>query len=370
MKSSDAIIIGGGIAGASVGYYLAPHMSLTLLEAEPHFGMHTTGRSAALLIPSYGGPVVRDLTARSKSFFLSPPEPFPSLLGVWRGAAIIAPPGRVDDLPAILADQRDSSPNAVIEQGDVIEKRFPLLKKNAIEACLYDPDVADIEVDALLQGFLAAIRARGSNVIASSRAVQIKHSRGIWRVDTEQDSFEAPVIVNAAGAWAAQIGAMAGASPVGLTPCRRSAALVRPPVSTDMTLWPAMLDIGERFYMKPDAGKLLISPNEEVPVVPMDAYVDDFDLAVGIDAAQQILDFPIERIDHSWAGLRTFAADREPVIGEDHARPGFFWSAGHGGYGIQTAPAWGQLLASLICRQSLTGDASLITATSPSRFNA
>jgi D-arginine dehydrogenase len=344
--TSDFAIIGAGIAGASLAYELAAHGSVLLLEAEEFPGYHTTGRSAALFSETYGNAVIRALTTGSRDFYLAPPPGFAEApLLTPRGTLIIA---RADQQGSLAAQCREMPQLVPISAAEALA-RVPVLRPEAVAAAGYDAAAMDIDVHALHQGFLRGARARGASLVTNARVETIERRAGLWQLAAGTQTFAAAVLVNAAGAWADAIGRHAGAADIGLSPRRRTALLFDPPPGHDSTRWPMVLDADEDFYFKPDAGRLLASPADETPSPPCDAQPEELDIALCIDRLQQAADLPVRRVVRAWAGLRSFVADRSPVVGYDAQAEGLFWLAGQGGYGIQTAPALGRLAASL-CR--------------------
>jgi D-arginine dehydrogenase len=232
-----------------------------------------------------------------------------------------------------------------------------LLREGYVAGAAFDSDATDIEVEALHQGFLRGGRAAGAVLMTRSWVTEPKRRNGVWTIElTDGQVVSAPVLVNAAGAWADTVAERCGAQRLGLQPLRRTALLVDVPADVDITDWPAVIDTDEMFYFKPEAGKLLLSPADETPDIPRDAYPDDLDVAIAVDRVQGALDLEVNRVSHSWAGLRTFSPDRAPVVGFDARVEGFFWCAGQGGYGIQTAPAMSRTAAALARRESVPLD--------------
>ena len=343
---SDVAVIGAGIAGASLAYHLAGDASVLLLEAEDFLGYHTTGRSAALFSETYGNAVIRALTMSSRGFFEAPPPGFAEhpLLGP-RGCLFIA---REDQLPSLEA-QCCETPQIRRITAEEVRRRVPVLRADSIAAGGYDGTETDIDVHALHQGFLKGARAKGARLVTGARVEAIERQDGAWQLTTPAGRFSAAILVNAAGAWADEIGRLAGAAPIGLTPLRRTALLIDPPPGSTVTDWPMVIDIDEEFYFKPDAGRLMLSLADETPSPPCDAQPEELDIALCIDRVQRAADLPVRRVVRAWAGLRSFVADRTPVVGFDPRVENLFWLAGQGGYGIQTAPAMAELAASL-CR--------------------
>lgn len=355
MQSWDVAVIGAGIAGASVAAELAAlGARVVLLEREAQPGYHTTGRSAALFTVTYGPPVIRALSRASASHFNAPPDtsrPHPLLRP--RGALFIA---RADQAAAMaaLADELGNAAARV----DVAEARarLPILRPDYAAAALFDRYAADIDVDALHREYLRALAAGGGTQRNGTEVLALSREGAGWRVETREGALRAGIVVNAAGAWADEIAAMGGVAPVGLVPKRRTALLVAPPEGQNPESWPMIVDVDEQFYMKPDAGKLLLSPADETPSPPCDAQPDELDVAICIDRIQTAFDLPVRRIEHKWAGLRSFVADKCPVAGFAPDAPGFFWLAAQGGYGIQSAPALARTAAALAMGRAIPDD--------------
>jgi D-arginine dehydrogenase len=349
MEEWDAIIIGGGIAGASAAFELAGARRVVVLEQEAQAGVHATGRSAAVFIEPYGNEVVQALTAASKAFFYGPPRGFcdvPLLRD--RELYIVATAEQEELLRAAFATLSKRFPQLRLVKGTELEARIPSLRRGRITAALHDPGTKEIDVDALLQGYLRGASGRGAQLRTRSEVTAIQRRQEAWEVETSTGAHRAPVLVNAAGAWVERIAALAGARGLGLTPLQRSMFVVDPGHDSGVREWPLVGDLAEQWYFKPESGRLLGSPSEEDVVEPCDAAPDDLTIATGVDRLEQVLDLEVRHIESKWAGLRTFAADRSPVVGFDPEAEGFFWLAGQGGFGIQTAPAMGRLTAALI----------------------
>jgi D-arginine dehydrogenase len=234
--------------------------------------------------------------------------------------------------------------------------RVTRIRPGYVAAAAWDSDAMDIDVDALHQGFLRGARSAGAKLMTGTRAARIKRRHGSWSIELDDAAVGAPVLVNAAGAWADELAQSCGANRLGLQALRRTALLVDPPPGVDVRQWPAVIDADEEFYFKPEVAQLLLSPADETPQTPGDAHPEELDIAVGVDRVQAALDIDVRRVNHSWAGLRTFAADRVPVVGFDSRAEGLFWCAGQGGYGIQTAPALARTAAALAKREHLPPD--------------
>ena len=350
---TDVIVIGAGIAGASAADALAADCKVVLLEREPQPGYHTTGRSAALFAPVYGPAPIRALTRASAAFMSSPPEGFAdSPILSPRGALFIA---REDQLPAMqeLHDELRAEGNFEELDEAGIRGLQPLVSEGYAAAGLYDVNCEDIDVATLHQGFLRRARARGCTTVTKAEVLSLEQLGEGWRVHTTAGQFEAPRVVNAAGAWADALGQMAGAEPIGLIPKRRTAMQIAAPDGAEVGGWPIVVDVQEEFYVKPVARQLLLSPANEDHDVPSDVQPDELDIAICVDRVERAFDFRVGRIETRWAGLRSFVADKCPVAGYSAEVLGFFWLAGQGGYGIQTSPALGELAAALVLGKPL-----------------
>jgi D-arginine dehydrogenase len=376
MDEFEFIVIGAGMAGASVACALSEHATVLLLEQESQPGYHTTGRSAALFAETYGNRTIRALTSGSKAFYLDPPPGFTEhpLLAP-RGALLVARSDQTASLDRLLEDVAGLRSNIRRLGSRQAAAMVPVLKDGYVADAVIDPDAMDIEVHGLLHGYLRGVRARGGRLVANGGVQALERDAQGWRVRTRNgDTYRSQVVINAAGAWADEVAGLAGAHPVGLTPKRRTAILFAAPTEIDSKSWPIVIDADEQFYFKPDAGKMLASPADETPMSPCDVQPEELDIAILVDRLQQATDLAIPRIEHSWAGLRTFAADKTPVVGFDPVVPGFFWLAGQGGYGIQTAPAMARLAAALARHRSVPSDLADLgvrtEALAPGRFAA
>lgn len=349
MVNCDFLVIGAGIAGASAGYELAAHGSVIVLEREPAPGYHSTGRSAAQFLESYGNATVRALTHASREFFQQPPDGFAEhpLLSL-RGALFVASEGDVALLTRTLAEIQALVGSArQLSVSEAIE-RVPVLRGEHLAGAFYEPDSMDMDVAAIHQGFLRGLRRRGGQVVTQAETHEIQHIEGAWQVRTACDTYTSPCIVNAAGAWCDQVAQQAGVEPVGLTPKRRTAFTFDPPAGVEIGQWPLVMDVAEAFYFKPESGQILASPADETPVEPGDAQPEDLDVAITVDRLERATTLDIRRLNRRWAGLRTFCPDKTPVAGLDDAAPGFFWLAGQGGYGITTAPSLARAAAAVL----------------------
>ncbi|MBX3482788.1 FAD-binding oxidoreductase [Phenylobacterium sp.] len=347
---SRFIVIGAGLAGASAAAFLAEHGPVAILEAEDQPGYHTTGRSAASYIDTYGHPIVCAATRASRDFFWNPPAGFAEHPLVRPRAELeIARPEQAEALAAML----ETHGSALRPVGrEEILRLSPILRPGIDWSGAINEATADIDVDAVLQGFLRLAKARGAQLVTGARVTGLDRVAGGWRVRTPVGEFRADAVVNAAGAWAGEVGRLAGLGDLGLTPLRRTALKIEPAMKDGLADWPFVIDVEETFYFRPDGGGLMLSPADETPSEPCDAQPDEMDVAIAVDAFEQATTETVRRVAHRWAGLRTFAPDRIPVVGPDPREPAFLWLAGQGGYGIQTAPALAMAAAAL----ATTGD--------------
>lgn len=350
---TDIIVIGGGIAGVSAAARLSAHAQVTLIEAEDALGYHASGRSAALFEENYGCASVVALNRASAAYH----EPYLTP----RGFLLL---GREGEDAAFETDLAELA--SVEISVDEARARVPILN-NRITRAAYHDSARDIDTDRMIQDFAKMLRSNGGQVITGARVTALQAGE-TWTVHCGDRAFAAHTVVNAAGAWADQIATLAGIKPIGITPCRRSMARIPAPGGYDVKHWPIFFGVGETWYAKPDAGKLLVSPADEDPVEPHDAWADDMVLAEGLDRYAQHVTEPVTRVETTWAGFRSFAPDRTLVLGPDPANPSFVWCAGQGGYGFQTAPAASQLVADLTLGHPSERDPGTIAALSPGRF--
>ncbi len=353
----DALIIGGGIAGASVGYRLAEHGSVLVLEMEREAGYHSTGRSAAQFTMLYGNRVIRSLARLSKGFMAEPSADFSEApILAPRGVLFVADESQRDALDAIagLSDAQKTAPMLLSTEEAL--RLVPVLRPEAVATALHEADSKEIDVHALHEGFLRGLRHRGGEIALDAEVQSLRRPEGkgqSWRIETADESYEAPVVINAAGAWADEIAKMADLEPVGLTPKRRTVILFDPPADTPIEDWPLVIAADESWYFKPEAGRLMASPADETPTLPCDAQAEEIDMAQAAHRIETATHMAIGRILHRRAGLRIFAVDKTPVVGFAPETEGFFWLAGQGGYGIKTSPAMSEMAASLIVNGSL-----------------
>ncbi len=344
----DIAVVGAGIAGSSIAAHLAEGCSVGLLEMEEAPGFHSTGRSAAIYIDFYGNETIRALTAASKAFFQAPPPGFAefSLLRD-RSILVVARENQLGSLAALVDETRGRVSYEWLSAHDAAVL-CPVLDDSKFAAAAMTRGAADIDVNALQAGYLRLLRERGGVLVTNARVTALERREDGWLIKAGDEEILAGKLVNAAGAWAGEIGALAGARDIGMATLRRSAALVDVPKGMSPVDWPGVLDVDEQFYMKPEAGLLMISPADETSVEPGDVQPEELDIAIAVDRIQGITHLDVTRVKHKWAGLRCFVADRSPVVGFDPVAPNFFWMAALGGYGIQTAPALGRLAADLV----------------------
>lgn len=354
---ADFLIIGGGIAGVSASARLAPHGKVVLVEGETALAHHASGRSAALYEPRYGLPAVVGLSMASGDFFraaenvLSP-----------RGLMVL---GRSDQ----AAEFAEEAEALGVDSIPVQEARamVPILNE-MVHFAAYAEHAWDIDTDLLLQGFARTAKSHGADYRLGAKVTAIARIASGWKVTAGGEEITARRIVNAAGAWVDEVAAMAGLPRIGFTPYRRSMARIPAPGGHDVSRWPMIFGTGESWYAKPDAGALIVSPAEEHPMEPHDAWADDMVLAEGLARYEEMVTEPVTRLIASWAGLRTFAPDRVLVLGPDPLDPSFIWSAGQGGYGFQTSPAASQLVADLVLGRAPELAADLVDSLRPDRF--
>ena len=362
----DVVVIGAGIAGATCAAALAPTHRVALIEAEEAAGYHSTGRSAAIWFVNYGPPDVRHLTALSRDFLENPPAGFAEHpLHRPRAMLFLAPEEQRAEFDSFIAGGIGLRVIAVAEAHALL----PPLRPGYAAAAALESDAFDMDVGAIHQGYLKQMRASGGVLALRHRAGRIERARGLWRVETSSGAaFAAPVVVDAAGAWADEVAGQGGVAPLGLVPCRRTASIIDP-APWEVENWPLVNDVGHTWYCRPEARtRLLVSPADQVPTHAHDVQPEELDVAVAIDRMQQALNIEVRRVERSWAGLRTFTPDGSLAIGFDRDAEGFFWCAGQGGYGIQTSPAAGRLVADLIAGRDPGAATDILTAIDPKRF--
>lgn len=354
----DFLIIGGGIAGCSLAAHLAPHGTLMVLEAEDHLAYHASGRSAAAFEKNYGLTSTVALTEASEEGHRA----FDVLSQ--RGLMLLA---RRDELGEFRNDV-SSLGLTDIALSDAIQM-VPILDDSTVAATAFHADTWDIDTDRLLQRFVSIAKGHGAQVRTKATVTSIKRLSKGWRVSIGDADMETRVLINAAGPWADQIAGLAQVKPIGLQPHRRSMGRIPVPDGHDASEWPMIFGPGESWYAKPDAGALIVSPADEDPMDPHDAFADDMVLAEGFARYERYVTTPVTRLLASWAGLRTFAPDRQLVLGPDISDPSFVWCAGQGGYGMQSCHGAARLVADLILGRAASFPDDVVQAVSPARFN-
>jgi D-arginine dehydrogenase len=346
----DSVVIGAGIAGASIGHWLAPHARIVVLEREDQPGYHSTGRSAALFMESYGTPQVRALTMASRAFLEHPPAGFSERPILTPRGALMVAAARQDE----LLDAHWRVLRSVSDRGRLLGRAealalVPVLRAQRLLGAVYEPGAMDIDVHALHQGYLRAIRRHGGAIVCNAEVDALDRTGAdTWHVSARGRRYEAKQVVIAAGAWCDAVAQLAGAAPIGLVAKRRSAFVFAPPADVASAAWPLIAGIDESWYVKPDAGMLLGSPANADPVAPQDVQPEELDIALAIDRIEAMTTLRVRRPTRRWAGLRSFVADGDLVGGFDPAVPGLFWVAAQGGYGIQTSAAMGEACAALV----------------------
>ncbi len=357
MREADFIVVGGGVAGASAAFRLAPHGRTLILEMESQPGYHTSGRSAALYSRRYKDPSIRGFAAASGAFLEAPPDGFSEApLLTPRGLMII---GRADQAEAVA---RQFTPEQIQDgvardiSTDEARRLIPCLDPDYLATAMLVPAAADIDVNALHRGYLAAAARAGAETVTDAPVTRMTFEQGRWRVETPAGAFVAPIVVNAAGAWADAVAEAAGLEPLGIRPLRRTCVTFDPPAGVDPSDWPMAMDAEEAFYFKPEAGRILASPCDEHASPPTDAQPEEIDVAEAVDRVERATTLEVRRIAHSWAGLRSFMPDRRPAVGRDPRAEGFVWMAGLGGFGMMTSEAMGRAAAAAALGEDLPAD--------------
>ncbi|QDZ00384.1 FAD-binding oxidoreductase [Nitratireductor mangrovi] len=348
-RKVDVAIIGGGIAGVSLAYFLAPHRSVAVLEREEALGYHSTGRSAAEFSRRFHTPTVGKLAEISYRFLTEPPAGFAEIgLLKPRGNLVIADAENRTRLQEIFAGESATSPDLEMLSVEEALTRAPILNPGYVAAAFFDPECWDMEADSLLQGFAKGARVAGAEILNRAELLSVARQGKQWVLDTGAGEVRADIIVNAAGGWADTVAQVCGVGALGIQPLRRTAITVDAPDGVDVGSLPEISEVRDKFYIKPEAGRLLVSPSDETPVDPYDAQAEEIDVAYAAWYLEQATTVQVRRVAHSWAGLRSFAPDRAPVVGYSGKAESFFWLAGQGGFGIMTSPALGRLAAELM----------------------
>ncbi len=355
--SCDFLIIGGGIAGASIGYELSQHGNVIILERESRPDYHSSGRSSATFVGTYGNDVVRALNAGTFPFLEEPPDGFADrpLLSD-RGCLHVASVEQLPLLEQLLETMGKLSDTLRrLDPVDIFEL-VPIMDPDVIAGAVLEPDAMDLDVNALHQGFLRGCADRGGSLQLNAEVMTLARRDGVWRAETSAGTYTAPVVVNAAGAWTDSVAQLASIPPLGMIPKRRTVFTYQPPREIDCSSWPLVLDAEEQFYFKPSGGFLLVTPADETPCEPSDVQPEEIDIAIAVDRFQSHTCLSIDRIEYKWAGLRTFSPDMTPVVGMDDRAEGLFWLAGQGGYGFQTSYAMARAASGLLTNDKVPAD--------------
>ncbi len=359
MEKFDVAVIGAGVAGLSTAFFVAQRGArVVVLEREAQPAYHTSGRSAAMYIEGYENRTVSRLTTEGKDFFFAPPAGFTDtpLLDA-RGGMTVAGPQEDAPFDRYLKEWQPYCPQLEEVSTARALEICPILNPDWLTRAAWDPTWYAIDTHALIMGFQRGVKAAGG-VVATGRSVdELRPAGDQWHATCAEITYAAPVVVNAAGAWAADVASLAGLPALPLTPMRRTAAIV--PAPDHARAWPLVHTITGNLYFKPESPGLMVSPQDEIPSPPMDAYPEDLDVAVALERFATITTLPVERVLRTWAGLRTFAPDRLPAFGFDPRAAGFFWAAGQGGFGMQTAPGLGRLAAAGIAGETLPADVTV-----------
>ncbi len=357
MRECDFLIIGAGIAGTSCGNWLSRDHSVILLEMEAHPGYHTTGRSVAVYTEAYGPRTVRALAKSGFSFLTAPPSSFTDVaLSRPFGFLFIAREDQLASLDAALGAVQELSPDISMISPDEAAAKVPVLRRDYLAGAFLDPNALSLDVNAIHQGYIRGLKSHGGEIVCNAAVSELTRKNGKWHVTTPQGEFAAPVVINAAGAWADVVAEMAGTGTIGLVPKRRTVIATIPANVAVDDSWPLVMDTDEEFYFKVDAGTVLGSPADETPVPPQDVQPEEIDIAYVVDKLQTATTMEIRRLQRSWAGLRSFVADGVPVAGYAPDVDGFFWCAGQGGYGIETSYGMGRCSAALAVGDDLPAD--------------
>lgn len=324
--------------------------TVAVLEAEPTLDYHATGRSAALYTECYGSPVIRSLARASKEYLtVTHPE-----LTTPRGLIFVAPKGDTEALDALEGDFSTLVRGVARLSPDEVESACGLFPSCLVEGGVFEPDSKDIDVDALLTTFSRVARAAGTTILTKATVTSLVRQDGRWEISAGEHRMTADVVVNASGAWGDRVAGLAGIAPLGLRPFARSVFTFDP--GTDPQAWPMTIDARERWYMKPEGPLMLASAASEIPSEPLDAKPEELDIALGIEKINLASSLDVRSVKNTWAGLRTFTADRSPAVGFDNEEPSFFWLVGQGGYGIKTSPALGRVSAAKLLHQDIPDD--------------
>ena len=363
-NTADFIVIGGGIAGASVAYELLPHGSVIVLEQESALGYHSTGRSAAVMSENYGPRLWSRLVSATRGFLENPPEGFATApLVTDRGALFLAQAHETEQLQAQYDDLIARGARVELMPAADALRYCEVLRAEKYATAMYEPDCKDVDTNELMMGYQRGIRAAGGAVVTGARVTAIRRDAGGWQVETTAGAFQGGVVVNAAGGWVQQVAEMAGLGYRNVVPFRRTAVTFDAPAGSNLHHWPMTFDVAETFYFKPEAGKVMVSPVDMARSEPCDAQADEMEVAIAIDRIETFTTMTVPRLSHKWGGLRTFAPDHEPVIGPDPQDAGFVWLAGQGGNGVMASAAAARLAAALAVGAGIPADIAALGIT-------
>jgi len=364
IRATDFIVIGAGIAGASVAYELSLYGEVVVLEMETSPGYHSTGRSAAVMSENYGPALWSRLVSASRAFLETPPAGFTDVpLVTPRGALFLAREEEQAQLAAQAKELQTRGASIELLSAEEALRFCPVIRASEFVSAIYEPDCKDIDTNALLAGYLKMLRARGGHFVVGAKVEALRRTGGRWRVSTPRGDFEAPIVVNAAGGWVQEIASLAGLSHRNVVPFRRTAVTFDPPTGSVIQTWPMTFDVAETFYFKPEAGRIMVSPVDMAASAPCDAQADELEVAIAIDRIHSCTTMEVRSVKHKWGGLRTFAPDHEPVIGRDPEEPSFIWLAGQGGNGVMGGAAAARLAASFSVDAEIPADISALGIT-------
>jgi D-arginine dehydrogenase len=363
VEQVDVVVVGAGIAGAAAAFAISQRHKVCLIERQPQPGTQASGRSVTMFAIAYGDRITRALSLASRRFFEDPPPGFTDgPLLARRGMLHVASPGQEEALESFLAETKDAGPDLLALDPAAVRAQLPFLRPEMVIGGVLDRAAASIDDHRYLQACLRGLKANGGSLRCGVEIRTIEpHGQG-FRLQTDSDGLEAAYLVNAAGAWADEVAGLAGMRPLSLRALRRTAVTVDPPAGLDPMGWPMAIDVEEAWYVKPEAGRLLISPADETEVPPHDVQPEEWDVAVAVDRYEQLTGETVRRIHHRWAGLRTFTPDRAPVAGRAFGHDRFIWLAGQGGAGFMTAPAMAEIAAALVDERELPPQISLAPA--------
>ncbi len=347
---ADFLIIGSGMAGMSAAFRLSKHGKVIVLEKESMLGYHTTGRSAAFFTENYGNNIIRSITKASRYFLENPPSCFKNdqLMTQYGGSLFIANKNQSNLVDKELEYAKSVSANVFEIDKKEVMNMVPIIKEKYLDRALHEPDSKVMDVDLIHQGYARGLKDNDGKIIFNSEVSSISKHNNLWNVKTHNNEFTSPIIINAAGAWCDEIAILANCKPLNLSPKRRTVIIFEDTSNLNTSKWPVVIDIEDNFYFKPEAGKILASPADETDSPPCDSQPEEIDIAITIDRIEYATNFKVKKIDHKWAGLRSFFPDRTPVVGEDPDMTGFYWLAGQGGYGIQTSPGISKIIECLV----------------------